>query len=84
MQIMPATGQDIASRLSMTIEDSDLTNPEINIEFGTFIFAPCWICFQKIQIKPWLPIMEDPAMYHVGATVSLELLKRTFQQQLHF
>ena len=36
MQIMPATGQDIASRLSMTIEDSDLTNPEINIEFGTF------------------------------------------------
>jgi soluble lytic murein transglycosylase len=36
MQIMPATGQDIASRLNMTIEDNDLTNPEINIEFGTF------------------------------------------------
>lgn len=36
MQIMPATGQDIASRLDMTIEDNDLTNAEINIEFGTF------------------------------------------------
>lgn len=36
MQIMPATGQDIASRLNMTIEDNDLTNPEINVEFGTF------------------------------------------------
>lgn len=36
MQIMPATGQDIASRLNMSIEDSELTNPEINIEFGAF------------------------------------------------
>ncbi|NLL05810.1 MAG: transglycosylase SLT domain-containing protein [Clostridiaceae bacterium] len=36
MQIMPATGKDIASRLNTTIEDSDLLNPEININFGTF------------------------------------------------
>ncbi|TYQ12820.1 UNVERIFIED_CONTAM: soluble lytic murein transglycosylase [Acetivibrio alkalicellulosi] len=36
MQIMPATGQDIASRLNKTIKDSDLLNPEININFGAF------------------------------------------------
>lgn len=39
MQIMPATGKDIASRLNTTIEDSDLLNPEINIKFGTFYIS---------------------------------------------
>ncbi len=36
MQIMPATGKDIASRLKIGIEDGDLLNPEISIRFGTF------------------------------------------------
>lgn len=39
MQIMPATGKDIASRLNTTIEDSDLLKPEINIKFGTFYIS---------------------------------------------
>lgn len=39
MQIMPATGKDIASRLNTTIEDNDLFNPEINIRFGTFYIS---------------------------------------------
>lgn len=39
MQIMPATGKDIASRLKTTIEDKDLLNPEINIRFGTYYIS---------------------------------------------
>lgn len=39
MQIMPATGQDIATRLNTTIIDSDLLKPEINIKFGTFYIS---------------------------------------------
>ncbi len=36
MQIMPATGQDIAGRLKATITDEDLKNPDINVRFGAF------------------------------------------------
>lgn len=36
MQIMPATGQEIAGRKGVQITDGDLTNPEINIDFGAF------------------------------------------------
>ena len=36
MQIMPATGKDIASRKGKKITDDDLLNPEINIDFGAF------------------------------------------------
>gem|GEM_PF-338896 len=36
MQIMPATGQEIAGRKGMTITDNDLLRPEINIDFGSF------------------------------------------------
>jgi len=39
MQIMPATGKDIASRLGMTITDNDLLNPEISIKFGSFYIS---------------------------------------------
>jgi len=39
MQIMPATGKDIASRLNTTIEDSDLLDADINIKFGTFYIS---------------------------------------------
>ncbi|KAB3531140.1 lytic transglycosylase domain-containing protein [Alkaliphilus serpentinus] len=36
MQIMPATGEDIASRLKVDFNDSHLLNPEINIRFGAY------------------------------------------------
>lgn len=36
MQIMPATGLEIAGRLNMHITPRDLLNPEINISFGVF------------------------------------------------
>ena len=36
MQIMPATGQEIAGRKGVEITDNDLLNPEINIDFGAF------------------------------------------------
>lgn len=36
MQIMPATGQDIASRLKTTVTDADLKNPDINVRFGAY------------------------------------------------
>lgn len=36
MQIMPATGQEIAQRLGVKISPLDLLRPEINIEFGAF------------------------------------------------
>lgn len=39
MQIMPATGKDIATRLNMTIKDNDLLNTEINIKFGTYYIS---------------------------------------------
>lgn len=39
MQIMPATGKDIASQLNTTIVDSDLLKPEINIKFGAFYIS---------------------------------------------
>lgn len=36
MQIMPATGKDIASRMGLSITDNDLFKPEINIMLGAF------------------------------------------------
>lgn len=39
MQIMPATGKEISSKLGVAIEDSDLLKPEINIRFGAFYLA---------------------------------------------
>ena len=36
MQIMPATGKDIAHRLKIDYKDQDLLNPELNIRFGAF------------------------------------------------
>lgn len=36
MQIMPSTGQDIAGRLKVTVQNKDLLIPETNIRFGTF------------------------------------------------
>ncbi len=36
MQVMPATGQDIAQQKNMDIEDKDLTDLEINIDFGAY------------------------------------------------
>jgi len=36
MQIMPATGRDIASRMGIKITDDDLINPEINIKLGSY------------------------------------------------
>ena len=36
MQIMPATGQEIAGRKGVEITDRDLLKPEINIDFGAF------------------------------------------------
>lgn len=36
MQIMPATGQEIAGRKGVEVTDSDLLKPEINIDFGAF------------------------------------------------
>lgn len=39
MQIMPATGQEIAGRLGVTVKDEDLLKPEINIRFGTYYIS---------------------------------------------
>ena len=39
MQIMPATGQDIAGRLKATVTDEDLKKPEVNVRFGAFYIA---------------------------------------------
>ncbi len=36
MQVMPATGRDIAGRLQVSIRDSDLLEPGLNIRFGAF------------------------------------------------
>ncbi|QUH25577.1 lytic transglycosylase domain-containing protein [Serpentinicella alkaliphila] len=36
MQIMPATGKDIAGRLKITVTNEDILQPDINIRFGTF------------------------------------------------
>lgn len=36
MQIMPATGQDIAGRLKVTVTDEDLKKPEVNVRFGAY------------------------------------------------
>jgi len=36
MQIMPATGRDIASRLKVTMAEGDLFEPGLNIRFGAF------------------------------------------------
>lgn len=36
MQIMPATGQDIAGRLKVTLAEEDLLKPEVNVRFGAF------------------------------------------------
>ncbi len=36
MQIMPATGQDIAGRLKVAFAEDDLLNPEVNVRFGAF------------------------------------------------
>ncbi|ABR48219.1 Lytic transglycosylase, catalytic [Alkaliphilus metalliredigens QYMF] len=36
MQIMPATGEDIANRLRVSYTNEDMLNPEKNIRFGTF------------------------------------------------
>ncbi|HUP64926.1 MAG TPA: transglycosylase SLT domain-containing protein [Thermoanaerobaculia bacterium] len=35
MQLMPATGRELGSRLYSTFTESRLTNPEVNIELGT-------------------------------------------------
>lgn len=39
MQIMPATGKDIASRMGISITDEDLLNPEINIKLGSYYIS---------------------------------------------
>jgi len=36
MQIMPATGLEIARRMGININSSDLLRPEVNIKFGAF------------------------------------------------
>ncbi len=36
MQVMPATGQDIARRMDMEISTGDLFDPELNIRFGAW------------------------------------------------
>ncbi|AOT73150.1 hypothetical protein Gferi_15240 [Geosporobacter ferrireducens] len=36
MQVMPATGKDIAARLKVPFEDGDLLKPEVNIRFGAY------------------------------------------------
>lgn len=36
MQIMPATGQDIAGRLKVSVTDEDLKKPEVNVRFGAY------------------------------------------------
>lgn len=36
MQIMPATGRDIANRLHVAFADHNLLNPDLNIRFGAF------------------------------------------------
>ncbi|MEW9121788.1 MAG: transglycosylase SLT domain-containing protein [Thermotaleaceae bacterium] len=36
MQVMPATGKDIAHRLKVSFEESDLLKPEVNIRFGAY------------------------------------------------
>jgi soluble lytic murein transglycosylase len=36
MQVMPATGRDIAGRLRITITDRDLLDPVLNVRFGAF------------------------------------------------
>ena len=36
MQVMPATGKDIAGRLKVPFEDGDLLKPEVNIRFGAY------------------------------------------------
>ena len=39
MQIMPATGQDIAGRLKATVTNEDLKKPDVNVRFGAFYIS---------------------------------------------
>lgn len=36
MQVMPATGQEIAASLRVTVTEQDLLRPEVNIRFGAY------------------------------------------------
>lgn len=51
MQIMPPTGNDIASRLGVKITEDDLLKPELNIEFGAFYINSMLKMFDKNMDK---------------------------------
>ncbi len=46
MQIMPATGQDIAHRLELSITEEDFFKPEINIRFGAYYLGRMLAMFE--------------------------------------
>ena len=51
MQIMPATGKDIAARLKVPFEDGDLLKPEVNIRFGAYYLRSMLKMFAEDEDK---------------------------------
>ncbi|MDQ2087809.1 lytic transglycosylase domain-containing protein [Herbivorax sp. ANBcel31] len=84
MQIMPATGQDIASTLDMTIEDSDLKNPEINIEFGTFYIRSMLDMFSEDVDKALAAYNGGPGNVYSWAESTLGTTKEDFPTAITF